>query len=73
MHSFRATAYVQLKNFPDLRYKNDFDIFDPVTISNFPKKNLHKTFFDFDIDHIKREPLSLSENVAGNHNMCVRS
>ena len=55
------------------RYKNDFDIFDPVTISNFPKKNLHKTFFDFDIDHIKREPLSLPENVAGNHNMCVRS
>ena len=42
MH-FRATAYVQLINFPDHRYKNDFDIFDPVTISNFPKKNLHET------------------------------
>ena len=38
MHNLRGTAYVQLNNFRDLIPKRDFDIYEPVTNCNFPKK-----------------------------------
>ena len=37
-HYLFSTEY-----FPDLIHKKDFDIYDPVTIFNFQKKNVHKT------------------------------
>ena len=37
MLNLKGTVYVQLNNFPDRRHKKSFDIYDPVTICNFPK------------------------------------
>ena len=42
LYNLRCTTYVQLNNFPDPIHQKDFDIYDPVTIYNFPKKLAQK-------------------------------
>ena len=38
LHNSRGSANVQLNIFPDPIHKKGFDIYDPVTVDNFPKK-----------------------------------
>ena len=45
LQNFRGTASAQLINFQDPIHKSDFDIYGPVTISNFPKKTSTKQIY----------------------------
>ena len=44
MHNLRRTPYVQLNIFVDAIHKKGFDIYDPVTVCNFPEKLSQKKY-----------------------------